>query len=403
MSIKLEFEKAKADALAIVNKAIAESRSMSAEENAEREKLFARMGEIKAVIASEKELNSLSLDYDEEAANEAAKKAVIEQFSKENKTMDNDKKVSGIELEIEGLKSFARTGRLDSKEFTLSSGTNTAAATVSALMPIGVTEHYQIRQPANGFRRGYQVLGVPTFNTYEALENMKIPLLDDSANTANNDQEGATSGVNADASTGKAALDMVEYHSKAQWYSKKIVQSNRFDVTQRALPMALSRVERKEESDWATTVIADTSAIGKYTASTTAIVLNDLIEWNGSLGAAYDGLPAFFGVSRALQIAIQKLAYATANQAYYSVQNGVEYLFGKPIVCISNLEGLSAGKVVGALICPEGAVIRDSSVNEFSRYEGESIRPGQIGFEVMQWSAFGYSTNALKTLKMALS
>src|SRR4051794_36534250 len=107
MTIREEFDAAKREALTITEKAKAENRAMTGEEKEGVEKRFGRMKEIQAILETEKSVASLEIGADD------AVKAIAtasEQFSK-----DNNKNMDKVELknDLESLKNFARTGKID--------------------------------------------------------------------------------------------------------------------------------------------------------------------------------------------------------------------------------------------------------------------------------------------------
>lgn len=393
MSIREEFNANQAAALAIVEKAKGESRGLTADERAEYDVKLSRCKAIKELVADEASVTALSLPE-----NDAVKAVVTESFSnvktenKETNKMDTFTKET-LEM-VEGLKAFGRGQSYE--KFALTSGGNSGI-----LMPKLVPSLLRIRQTGNAFRQGFARLGQPTFST-SVDGNVTLPVLDDSSNVANNNQEGATSGVNLDATySASVSLNLVEYHSKAQWVSKKVANAMDFDITQYVYPLALNRVERQEEIDWTAAVIAiGAGVVGKTAAGTTAVTLPELIDYDESFPAAYDGSGIFYMCSKAARTAIRKLA-DTTNKPFFGVENGLETLFGKPLIVNASLGAMTTGQTILMGVSVDGSVIRDSANNEIVRYDNNPAYPAQVGFEAFGWSAFGNTTSSVRTLKLA--
>jgi HK97 family phage major capsid protein len=388
---RTEFETAKAEVIALIAKANEEGKSLK--EDADFQAKFGRLKAVAANSDKEKEVAALAIKDEAEAA---VKAAVTQSFKKDNM----ETKTNESAAMLSAIRHFGRTGEKKYQEFAL-----TSAGTSGILMPKKIPGLSVIHAVANAYRKGFAALNIPTFTT-SSTENMTAPVFNDASNSANNDQEGATSGVNLDATySASYTLNLVEYHSKAAWVTEKVANAEDFDITQYIYPSLLQRIERKEDSDWSAVLIADTGSVGKTTASATAVTLNELIDWDESHGAGYDGMPKFYVVSSALRVAIRKLA-DTTNVPFFKegLDGSLSTLFGKPMFVSGNMEVMTTGKVPGALICVDGldgAVIRDTTLNKITRYENVPAYPFQVGYEAFGLSAFGYNASAIKTLKMA--
>jgi HK97 family phage major capsid protein len=388
MDIKEEFHTTQASALALIGKAKAEARALSAEEKAEVQNKFSRLKEIAELLGEESKLASIALAADEGV------KAVATQSFNQNK---NNKESNKMEINkvLEGLKAFGRGQSYE--QFALTSSGNSGV-----LMPKSVPGLVTIRQTSNAFRRGFVALGQPFFQS-SVTDNVTLPVLDDTSNVANNNQEGATSGVNLDPTySASLSLNLVEYHSKAQWVSKKVVNAEDFDITQYLIPLALNRIERQEEADWTAAVIAiGSGVVGKTAAGTTAVTLSELIDWDESFSAAYDDTSKFIMLSKGALAAIRKLA-DTTNKPFFGYENGsLKTLFGKPVIVNPALGAMTTGQTIAMQVSVDGAIIRDSAANEIVRYENNPAYPGQVGFEAIGYSAFANTNSSIRTLKLA--
>lgn len=384
--MELDFNKIKAEALSILEKAKAEGRGLTQEEKTSFEERFNRLNQQKELRNLEKQVASIG-EVDSDQLITAITNSNFNKNPKGDLKVENKNEMSVLDA----IKQFARTGKND---FALISSGNSGI-----LMPKSVPGLSTIRTYSNAFRQGFAALGVPTMLA-SSTENVSMPALNDSANVANNDQEGATSGANADpAYSAEINLNLTEYHSKAIFLSKKVVSAVDFDFTQFIYPKLINRIERQEQIDWVAAIVAAGSGnVGKTTASTTAVTLSELIDWDESLAASGD-VPSFYLLSPTLKTAIRKLA-DTTNVPFFGVENGLTTLFGKPVFVCSALGALTTGQTVGARVTID-SVIRDTTANEIVRYENIPQYPGQIGWEAISYSAFGFHSGSVKTLKMA--
>lgn len=387
MDIKEEFHTTQASALALISKAKTEARALSAEEKAEVQNKFSRLKEIAELLGEESKLASLALATDEGV------KAVATQSFNQSKNKESNK--MEINKVLEGLKAFGRGQSYE--QFALTSAGNSGV-----LMPKSVPGLVRIRQTGNAFRRGFAALNQPVF-TSSATDNVTLPVLDDTSNVANNNQEGATSGVNLDPTySASLSLNLVEYHSKAAWVSKKVVNAQDFDVTEYLIPLCLNRIERQEEIDWTAAVIAiGSGVVGKTAASATVITLPELIDWDESFSAAYDDTSRFIMLSKGAALAIRKLADST-NVPFVEFNNGsLKSLFNKPVIINPSLGAMTTGQTIAMQVSVDGSIIRDSAANEILRYESNPSYPGQVGFEAIGYSAFANTNSSIRTLKLA--
>lgn len=304
-----------------------------------------------------------------------------------------------LRKQVEGFKAFGRgalRSEADYEKFALTSGGNSGV-----LMPKAAYPSLGIRTVSNSFRKGFAALNVATLTT-SVTDNMTLPVIDDSSNVANNDQEGATSGVNLDPTySASVVLDLKEYHSKAAWVSKKVASASDFDITQRMYPLLVNRIERQEQADWTAAVIAKGAGIvGKTAAGTTAVTLPELIDFDESFSAAYDETTVFYMISKAAKAAIRKLA-DTTNVPFFGVENGLTTLFGKPVFVNTSLGAMTTGQTILMGISSDGAVIRDATANEVVQYTNIPQYPGQIGYEAIGFSAFDCTASSVRTLKLA--
>lgn len=372
-----EFNRIKAETAELITNA--KTNGLTPEAKAEIDKRFGRMNEIKTLIATEKTTA-------ENADIAAIKEIAAKTFTKKEITMENT-----INL-VEEIKTFARSGK-PSTEFTLTSATSGGIA-----MPKSLPFMQAVAVSRNAIRRGFAALGVPTFSS-STTENIGAIFMDDSANTGSNSNEGGT-GLAADP-TPSGSLDLVEYQSKALWLSKKLVNAVDFDVTGYVVPTLLSRIDRGEEIDWVAAIVADSAAVAVTAADDTAITYAEWVTLDGSLDPAHSGIPQFYLVSTTAKAALRGLVDGSG-KPLLSLENGVDKIFGKPLIVSANMETVAAGNIVAALISVENSIIRDCTANELVRYEGESSHPASIGFEAIGYSAFAYK-GSVKTLKMAAS
>lgn len=379
-----EFNKAKDSAKAIVEKAKAENRAMTAEEKQEYDRHFNRANEIKELLSEEKKINTLELDKSDDITS-AIFQTYNRSLSKGN--MSNDEAIK------EAIKEFGRTGDLRKySTIGLISSTNSGV-----LMPRSVPLFSPIRQPRNAIRRGFQHYGVPTLLS-STTDNAKVPFLDDSSNVAANDNEGAAGTVKTPA-TAEGNLDLVEYQSGGYWLSQKVVRAQEFDVTQFVVPALLSRNERAEEEDWIEAMIADTNIHMSLGATVT---YEAAVAFDESLNANYEGVGQFYVVSPDIKSKLRTLK-DDDGRYFKTMDNALPTLFDKPVFTSSNLEAVSAGNIVALLVSTENVFIRDTTANSLERYEGESGHPGMIGHELISWASFAYSVKAVKAWKVTSS
>ena len=383
MDYKKEFNSLKSEAQAIKAKAKEENRPLTADEKAEYAKRFSRLTEIKTAHDEKK----VSDDAVKAIANKAFNKA--EAPAKE-KNMEASKALEAVE----SVRKFARGEKID---FNLNSGTNSGVLMPKEIPGVSVT-----RALTNAVRRAFAALGVAPQINASYSDNMTIPIFNDVGNVANTGQEGVDGVVVADAVTStNFNLNLVEYHSKAQFISKKLANVGDFDITTGIVPAALSRIERQEESDWIT-ALKTSAGVNTVAASATLIAFTDLTAFDESL-VAYAGVPQAILVSPALKLAMRNLK-DSSNRPLLDFTNGVETFGGKPVIVSTYLGALTTGQVVGLVIALDGlngVVIRDTTTNEIVKYENVPTYPGQIGFEALGWSACNGNPAAIGKLTMA--
>lgn len=392
MNIREEFDARQAEALAIYEKAETEGRSITAEENKLITENFARCKEISEQIKGGNSFKSLSVSENDKAILNLVSSSPKKEFKKMEK--------ENIETStLEGLKHFGR-GQLrsdaDYQKFALTSGGNGGI-----LMPRNIPGFLPLRQTGNAFRKGFAALGRSTFVT-SIMENVDLPVLDDTGLLANNDQEGATTGANQDTDHDtQIEMPLVEYHSRAQWVSQKVANAYDFDVSQYLIPLALNRIERRENQDWTAAVVAvGAGNVGVTAASATAVTLAELIRFDESFPAAYDETGIFIMCSKAARQAIRLLA-DTTTRPFFSIDNNIEKLFGKPLIVNPNLGAMTTGQTVLMAVSVDGSIIRDCTHNEVVRYEKIPQHPAQVGYEAFGWSAFGFVNEATRRLVLA--
>jgi HK97 family phage major capsid protein len=400
MDIRKEFETLKADALALVEKAKSEGRGLNDEEKSVKASKFSRMNEIRETLDSERELSALALP---EAAPIAVSPAVATDavkavasastFSRDNTNMEI-KVMDRNEEKRNAVREYARTGQV--KNFALTSGTNSGI-----LMPkqVGLSV---TKVTTNAIRRGFAALGIAPQIDASYTDNLTMDVFNDSGNLGLTGAEGAA-GTSLDANTATSfSLNLVEYHSQAQWLTKKLINNSDFDILASVVPAAQSRNERQEEVDWVALLSAAT--IGVTSSSAGVFTWEDINLFIDSLGPAYEGLPKFIVMSQGMKSALKNMADAN-NRPILTPFNGSDVLTqsGVPVVASVNFPAVAAGNVTAALVAVssmDGAVIRDCTDSEILRYENYPGYPGQIGIEALEWSAFGYNPNAVRTFKV---
>lgn len=381
MTIHEEFNKVQTEALAITDKAKAENRGMTEDEKKSVEEKFARLNQLKELIDTEKKLAAIEIDEVDEVKAEATKSF--------KKTEHTDVVKDAANKVIDELNYFAKTG--DKSKFALTSSTGTGA-----LMPKNIPGWYNTRSSKNAIREAFSVIGKPVMVS-DSTDDWKVPAMVDTI-SANSDQEGATTGASSDAGVQELDLSLDEYHSKAQWLSKKVINAQGFDVVSFIGPEAKARIERAEDATWVD-ALESSATLGKATASPTAIVYNDLVDFDESLGAGYDQTSQFYIVSPTARTAIRKIADNNV-RPIFSTEAGLDRLFGKPLFVSSNLATVASGNVVGLLVSAEGAFLRDTTSNELVRYENDYNHPGQVGFEAIGYSAFACASGCVRSLRM---
>lgn len=400
MDIRAEIATAQAEALAIVNKAKAEGRGLTAEETADKDKKFSRMKDLKATLETENELKGFSVPeavVTEAVADAAVKAVVTSSFSREATQMDKAPELSEFDKARASVNHYGRTG--EKKNFGISSTTDNGV-----LMPKQVPGISVVKVTTNAIRRGFAAVGIAPQITSAATDNFDIPIFNDSANFGTTNAEGLSCSPHDAAIASDFSMGLVEYHSEPQWITKKVLNAS-YNISDALVPAAQSRNERQEEIDWIAKLA--TAAVGLTSSTTGKIIWQDVANFADVLGPAYEGMAKFVVCSQGFKSAIKLLADSNNRPILDNPFANVSTLGenGIPLVTSVNLPAVASGNIVAFIVAVDtsfsGAVIRDCPLSEVVRYLDVPCFLGQVGVEALDYSAFGFNLVCTKSFKIA--
>jgi hypothetical protein len=389
--LREEFSKIHTEAQKVIDDAIAAGTELTAEAKTENDKRFARLEQIKTLLDSQGKFAKLALDKGEVTGpTQPAGKAEFEAGEGGQKfTADNlDRKAFG-----RAMSAWAINGVMAATFATV-----TTATASSILLPVQVLQPV-IPTNANVFRQAHALYGMTPMST-PTTAKFNVPVISPSAGgkVAQND---SSENENEPDLSESIVSQPDTYESGSAWFSKQQINAVDYDLVTGIVPSLQFNKELGFEGEIAAAIIADAGITQVVaTATTTTITAANLTSLNNAL-------PRHYNYQKV--IILSATAYAAADALYQSGTkvlttdaNGVKRFDGTPVLRCDSFEALSADNVVGCVISLTGFHLRDAGQMEIERYT-DSAKPGQLGFDLIGWNAYGYSKSAIAKLKTPAS
>ena len=300
----------------------------------------------------------------------------------------------------EAVNHFIRTGETRTAKFSLTTGSGSGV-----LLPTTVGMPIVLKRLINPIRAALLARGRVPIVT-DGMETLVIPVLDDSANTADAIAQDSTSQNNKDPAVSGITLGATLYDSGTIWSSNTLLSSVGFDLLTYLEPMLDERIDRAQLAAWFALLVAAT--VGVTTASTTGITYNELLNWQHSIPLARRKNGVFF-VSDGLQRALRGLVDTTGQPLYQPSlrDDAPDLLLGWPVIVTDGLATPAAGAVSGVAASADGLIVRDvrtgtTGGKRVARYQ-ESTHPDQFGIREFANGDFAFVASTVRTLKHAAS
>ena len=401
--LRTEFNNLHTASATVFTAAETEGRPLTDEERTAHDTRFARMQQIKRTLDEHAQFAGLQLaagtaqtPVTPPGQAEAQTEAERQGFTAAKPATDAERK----QQFGQAFNHYVRTGEIRTAKFTL-----TTSSGSEVMMPVSVGTPIVLKRLLNPIRAALLArFRVPIMT--DGMEALKIPVFDDSANTADVIAQDSTSQNNKDPAVTGITLAAPLYDSGTIWSSNTLLQSVGFDLLAYLEPMLDERLDRAQLTAWFTSLIAAT--VGVTTASTTGITYNELLNWQHSIPLPRRTNGVFF-VSDGLLRALRGLVDGNGHPIYQESlrDDAPNTLLGWPIFVTDGLAAPGAGAVSGVAASADGLIVRDvrSGTNggkRVKRYE-ESTHPDQFGIREFSNGDFAFIASAVRTLKHAAS
>ena len=199
--------------------------------------------------------------------------------------------------EAAALVNYIRTGQRSHQQYDLSTGSGGGV-----LVPTTVLTPIVVRYVRNPILPALAAFGYDVIRT-DTTEPLKLPILDDTANSAVLIPEvGANTDnpldVNVSGSITLSGAKLLD--SGTEWLSGTLLRSNGFDLLAYIKPLLYQRLEKFQATTWFAQLAASTNV---FTASgQTTVTYQDVNNFYFSLNAAYRDDGAFFVSDAFLQL-----------------------------------------------------------------------------------------------------
>ena len=384
----------------------AEERAITDDERAAHEKRFTRLEQIKRTLDDHGKFAEMQLAAGKAQTpatppgkTEAEEEAQRQHFAAggNGKNMDDKQRTAAHR---EAVNHYIRTGETRTAKFSLTTGSGSGV-----LLPVTVGTPIVLKRLLNPVRAALLARGRVPIVT-DGMENLVIPVFDDSANTADVIAQDSTSQNNKDPAVSGITLGAGLYDSGTIWSSNTLLQSTGFDLLGYLEPMLDERIDRTQLTAWFTSLIAAT--VGVTTASTTGITYNELLNWQHSIPLARRTNGVFF-VSDGLLRALRGLVDTTGRPLYQESlrDDAPDLLLGWPLIVTDALAAPGPSAVSGVAASADGLIVRDvrggtNGGRRVKTYE-ESTHPDQFGIREFANGDFAFVPSAVRTLKHAAS
>jgi HK97 family phage major capsid protein len=380
---------------AMLNKAAAEKRTLSGEEQQEFDRKEARGNEIKGTL-------------DREASNAAEERALAESRGRQTQTaitvtVENTReRDQDLAFRAWACGEYATREMLDAAERIGFRGHNRRELETRALS-VGVTTgggNSVVNEMQKGFFEAEKWFGamrqVSTVWRTSTGAPLPIPSADDTANVGEIIGEGSAVTTTADPTFSTLTLGAFKYSSKALIVSVELLQDSMIPLPAylgRRLGERIGRIQNTHFTVGAGTTlpfgVATRASLGKTSAATTAITFDEVLDLQMSVDRAYRDAPgAGFMVNDATATLLRKVKDSNSRYLWeMSLQEGApDRIWGKPVYYNGDLDSLGTAKRVMLYGNFKEYVIRDTSDVIFIRADELRVLNHQVVFLAFQRS-----------------
>jgi HK97 family phage major capsid protein len=397
--LREEFSSLHTAATAVIEKAVNESREVTAEEQAENAKRFDRMDKIKSVMDQSKRLAEYAFNKSEvKLPAEPEGKAVYEAEIKVSDRFKFDaKNTEHREMFGKAMTRWAATGEMENRFATITTATQSGL-----FLPVGVLTPF-VGTATNAFREGYTAWGQQPVQTPGDTSEFTLPVVD--ATAGGQVAENASSETDGTPTLTDSIVSQCKtYQSGSVYYSNLQLSATKFDLLQSTVPALTYGKELGLESTIAAAIIAD-AGITQTTATATVTGFTF-----GNFTTLDNSLPKRYQVQKVL--VLSQAAYAAAEGLTDTVgrpimtpdaQNqSLRRILGTPVVRSDYFSAFGANNIVGAIFSLPGFHLRDAGEG-IIRYNQLPAKPNQTGINLFGYHAYGYAKKAVALLKCPVS
>lgn len=375
-----------ADMKALLKKAEDEKRDLTADENTQFAELNTRSEGLKTQI--ERYEQAQKLEGELAQRNGGEQRAGREDVNTPEQTAEQDATEARS-----AFNEFCRTGEIRA------TNTITTATGGGAYVPKTVLGVEGVAKLGNSLKACHSFYGMPAIEV-SGKGSFSVPVIDlaDGGEVAG-DAEAEELGNRTDSSV---LLNVTTYNSKPQWLDNGIVTIASYDAAGSLVPTLQVACDRGEEAAWFTASITTnankTAAVETAVAST--VSYGDLSKLLFALGAYAIGRCAYL-VSMSVLAAMHGMTDSNGRPVDKLTKDGSGQYFwdGVPVFATTALSAIADGNYVAAVLNCDAARIA-ASQPWVKRYDQNSGRPNQTGFDLLQYAAFGVKAGAVKLLKV---
>lgn len=323
----------------MVAAAKAEARNLNNEENAKFDAISNEVDELRSAVAR--------IERAEELKKELGAKEEVREAAPAKKMEARAAFGAYLRKGIAGMNAEERAA------FQEVRGTNTQKAGTDNLGGFLVPEDMSSEISATELFKSDMEKYARIINT-SAGNKFMYPAVDDTGVSASILGEGVAETV-SDMTFSNIEFDAYTYSSKVVKVSHQLLQDSAFDLNGFLAEALAERLNRGINGHLTTGTgssqpqgVVAGSALGKTAASASAITIAELLDLMYSVSASYRNNPsAAFMMNSATLAAVRKLGFGSSNDApvfVAGVNDGVDRVFGKPVIINEDMDGIATGK-----------------------------------------------------------
>ena len=287
----------------------------------------------------------------------------------------------------------------------------TTATASGVLVPEVVREGHVVRETSNALRKVLNAYGRPTLRDTQTQIH-KLPVFDFTGNAGRAPVEGETQynldgSADSDPALDKSLiLDGTKMYASGQtWLSYGSLHANSLNIGEYVLSGGRNVIDRRQESDWLTSIIAAAVAAGRVVeCAVSGASYDNVIDLEEGVDDGYKDSMAIIG-SSAFAAQTRKLSDGAGPMFERNPANDwMDSVHGLPFFRSQSLSGFGANNVVAVAISADALKILDAGGGEIvERYDRNPLRPLHAGFEVYRFGDADAVLNGVTVLKCAAS